>query len=303
MLQRNKTSQRGFTPSRDRRRALPGGDGRGGAWGPSPGPHIDRLQQGFTLLELMVAVSILALALTWLVEATMRAVDAENHAKLVTTATFLARQVMVELEDELQEKGIQDDAFASEKEGTFEEAGFKRFVWRRVVDKIVLPGQSDVQSAMSQVQGGGLGGLLGGKTPDPNNPSGGAGALGGIGALLGGGATATAGQSTSMFASQFGLVKELLEQGIRLVTVKVVWTERGREQYVEVKEYLTDLRRVDMALGGGLGAQAGNLVPGASGSGASGNSPGSSSGSSSGGTTGTGPSGFSSTPTGGLRFQ
>lgn len=220
-------------------------------------------RRGFTLLELMVAISILALGLTWLVEATMRAVQAQNHAKLVTAGTFLARQVMVDLEDELQEKGLQDDAFASEKEGTFDNVGFKRFVWRRVVDKIVLPSQSDVQSALgAATTGGGLGGLanggglggtsgIGGFTGGPGlgglgGPGGpGAGGLAGLG---GAGSTPGAAASTGMFASQFGMVKDILEQGIRMVTVKVVWYENGREQTVEVKEYLTDPRRVDQAI-------------------------------------------------------
>jgi general secretion pathway protein I len=201
-----------------------------------------RRAAGFTLLEVMVAVSILAVSLTFLVEATIRAVAAENHSKLVTTATFLARRVMVDLEDELQEKGLQDDSFSSEKTGTFEEGGFRRFTWARVVDKIVLPSQADVQSALGAAtqpgaSGGGLSGFASGGAPSPLA------AVGGAGGSTPGGAA-----STNMFASNFGIVKEILEQGIRRVTIRVLWRERGIDQQIEVNEYLTDPRRVDQAI-------------------------------------------------------
>jgi len=220
---------------------------------------VPRRAAGFTLLEVMVAVSILAVSLTFLVEATIRAVAAENHSKLVTTATFLARRVMVDLEDELQEKGLQDDAFSSEKTGTFDEDGFKRFTWARVVDKIVLPSQADVQSALGAAtqpgaSGGGLGGFASGGAPSPLSALGGAGGAGG--------STPGGAASTNMFASNFGIVKEILEQGIRRVTIRVLWRERGLDQQIEVNEYLTDPRRVDQAISIPTG-----LPPGAQGNG------------------------------------
>lgn len=203
--------------------------------------------RGFTLLELMIAVAILSVVLVWSVEATTRAIEAENHSKLMTTATFLARQVLVDLEDELAEKGIQDDAFASEKTGTFEEAGFKRFQWKRIVDKITLPGVDAVQTALSKSQGGAAGGGLGG----PLGALGGASGGGGVPGFGSTGGTSAGGAQSGMnglLQGSFGLVKDVLEQAIRRVTVKVVWTEHGVEQSVEVSEYLTDPRRVDQAV-------------------------------------------------------
>src|SRR5439155_13769204 len=63
-----------------------------------------RTQRGFTLLEMMIAVAILSSALTWIVVGVSRNIKAENHAKLMTVATFLAREKMVDIEDELYEK-------------------------------------------------------------------------------------------------------------------------------------------------------------------------------------------------------
>ena len=55
-------------------------------------PRQNGQARGFTLLEVMIAMAILSGALTWLVVGMSRNIKAENHAKLITTATFLARQ-------------------------------------------------------------------------------------------------------------------------------------------------------------------------------------------------------------------
>lgn len=202
-------------------------------------------QGGFTLLEVMIAIGILGIALAWLGEATTRAVAAENHAKLLTTATLLAREQMVQLEDDLQEKGMQDDSFASEQTGDFKDDGFQRFKWHRLVDKITLPDQSAVQTALGQA---GNTDPFGGFSDSDSQK--GASPLSMLG-MLGGGAgnqTSGAANSIGMISGQFGIVKEVLEQGIRRVTVTVTWTERGIPQQVEVVEYITDPRRVDQAI-------------------------------------------------------
>jgi general secretion pathway protein I len=236
-------------------------------------------QGGFTLLEVMVALAILAVSLTWLVEATTRAIAAENHAKLVSAATFLARARLVELEDELAEKGFTDDSFAKETSGDFEDKGFKRFRWTTVIDKIELPNTDQVQSLVTkglETQASSTLGSLGG-TP-PTLPTGGGGAGGAP--QLGGG--------SGMLASQFGIIKDVLEQSIRRARVRIGWNEGRSEQSMEITEYLTDPKRVDQSiqLGGlaGGGAAGTPGAPGGPGSAGSGSSSG-------GGSSGAPPSG------------
>ena len=192
------------------------------------------MKRGFTLLEVMIAVAILAGALTALIRSVSQALAAENHAKLMTVANFLARERLVELEDELQEKGFTDDSFAKETSGEFSEQGFQRFRWTTVIDKIELPNTDQVQSLMSKGMEGSLANL-------PGAPQTGAATGAGSGSgLLGG--------SAGLLASQFGIIKEVLEQAIRRARVRVVWREGKREQNVEVVEYLTDPRRVDQSI-------------------------------------------------------
>jgi len=189
--------------------------------------------RGFSLLEVMVAVSILAVALVWLVEATSRAIVAENHAKLVSTATFLARGRLVELEDDLQEKGFTDDSFAKETSGDFEDKGFKRFKWTTVIDKIELPNTDQVQTLVSKGLEASPLGALAGQTPPSSSSS---------------STTSPLSGSTAMLASQFGIVKTVLEESIRRARVRITWYEGRSEQNVELVEYLTDPRRVDQSI-------------------------------------------------------
>src|SRR5687767_8971268 len=106
--------------------------------------------RGFTLLEMMIAMDILAGALTWLVVGVSGSIRSENHAKLIATATFLARGRMVELEDELYEKGFSD--FEKEESGAFEAKGFSRFKWKYVVDKVELPSSEQMQTVVTKAQ-------------------------------------------------------------------------------------------------------------------------------------------------------
>lgn len=188
--------------------------------------------RGFTLLEMMIAMAILAGALTWITAGVSRAIKVENHAKLITTATFLARGRMSQLEDDLYEKGFGE--FDKETSGAFDDKGFKRFAWKAVVDKVELPNASDMQNALgkaNEVKAAVTG-------EDPSKAAQGSPPAGGSPLSMG----------ASAMASQFGMIKEVLEQAIRRVTVRVTWTEGTRPQEVAVVAYFTDPRRVDQAI-------------------------------------------------------
>lgn len=192
-------------------------------------------ERGFSLLEVMVAVAILSIALSGLTVTLSRAVRAANHARLMTTATFLCRQKLVETEDKFVVDGFTDEAGIKEETGDFKDqiyqnANYGRYTWSRTIERIRLPAAADMQSAATkllqdrqQIAGGDSS-----STPPPSSPGG-----GGASSLTGG------------LGNMLGPVKEMLEQGIRRVTVRVMWYEPGPgDQRVEVVSFYTDMRRI-----------------------------------------------------------
>jgi general secretion pathway protein I len=232
--------------------------------------HRRRRSGGFTLLEMMIAMAILAGGLVWLIVSMSRNIQAENHAKLMTAATFLAREKMVELEDELYEKGFSE--FEKEASGTFEDKGFNRYTWRAIVDKIELPNTEQLQTALTKVQQGAQTGAAAGSSGSSGSSDPSGSPLGGLLGGLGGGAagsdstaqTSVLGAGAGAIGSQFGIIKDVLEQAIRRVTVKISWTEGRTPREVELVAFYTDVRRVDQAI------QIGNAPPGTGGGGGSG---------------------------------
>ena len=199
-----------------------------------------RASSGFTLLEVMAATAILSLTLTVIIGVISNNVRATTHARLLTTATFLARGKIVSLEDTLIEKGFQD--LDELEDGNFAEEGFREFGWTSAIEKIQLP--TDMAKTAQQAAGD-----LSQKK-DPMQAL-----TGMIGGMMG------------MFIEP---VRVGLEESVRRVTVRVFWQERGRpEQSVEVVMYVTDPAKLDLALslGGAAAGAAGGQPQQGSGSG------------------------------------
>jgi hypothetical protein len=88
------------------------------------------------------------------------------------------------------------------------------------------------------------------------------------------------GASAGMLGQYFSIIKDVLENAIRRVTIRIVWTEGRTPQQVELIAYFTDVRRVDQSIGpGGIGAPGAAGAPGAGGAGSTGSGGGGSGGS------------------------
>jgi general secretion pathway protein I len=82
---------------------------------------------GFTLLEVIIAMAILSVSLVAIAGINSGAIDAHVFAKKLTIATMLARSKMSDLETQLLDDWPMDD---SSTEGTFEDEGFAEFSWK-----------------------------------------------------------------------------------------------------------------------------------------------------------------------------
>jgi prepilin-type N-terminal cleavage/methylation domain-containing protein len=207
---------------------------------------------GFSLLEVMVSIAILAVALVVLVGISTNNIRATHHARKLTTATFLARAKMAELEDRVLLEGFVDND--EEEEGDFSDAGRGDFRFQTLIEKIELPtdvAQKAQEASQQQTQQA--------QTTGSSNP------------LM-----AMAGMMGGLMSTLIEPIRVGLEESVRRVTVRVLWDEPGRHgQQFEVITFMTDPAKLDMAVG--AVGQAPGSAP-AAGSAAGGNTTGAASG-------------------------
>ena len=188
---------------------------------------------GFTLLEVMVAMAILAGALTVLLESQTKSVQASNRSKFMTTAVLLARAKLADLEDELYEDGFSD--IGKEATGDFSDEGFANFRWEWKVETVELPTVAEAQEAASASAQGGED--VEGKPTAPGAA---------LAAASGSEATDAA---SAMVGAQFELIRGVLEASVRRGTFTIHWKEGSREQDFSVQAYFTDPSKIEVAMG------------------------------------------------------
>ncbi len=188
---------------------------------------------GFTLLEVMIALAILGSGLVIISQSHQNSVRAAIRARQTTVATMLARYMMVEVEDKLFEEGFSD--FDEEEKGDFEEEGFTDFTYKLKVDKVELPSNVNKDSVASMLGGDSS------STEGSSSSTSAADALSPVQAIGG-----------QVLSSQFEMIRNVLEQSIRRVSISVLWKEGTREKAVTVVGFFTDPRKVDLAASGQL---------------------------------------------------
>jgi general secretion pathway protein I len=90
---------------------------------------LNRTQRGFTLLEVMVAVAILAMVLVSLLGLKNRSVQDVMVSEHITTATLLAKRKMTET----LMPGSTVPLVQKEDEGEFPEEEFKGYTWKMTI--------------------------------------------------------------------------------------------------------------------------------------------------------------------------
>lgn len=111
-----------------------------------PGARVRSGRKGFTLLEVMVAVAILALVLVTLLGLNNRSMQDVLLAEHMTTATLLAKRLMVET---LSARTLAPQ----EEEGDFEEEEFKDYTWKKAVSPTPIQQLMEVRVAVLWKEG------------------------------------------------------------------------------------------------------------------------------------------------------
>lgn len=183
-----------------------------------------RAGRGFTLLEVMVALAILAGALLALSDVVGGALRNHVRAQQLEVATLLARGKLVALEEGFERTGFRD--FDETEEGTFEDDGHPEIRWTAEVvkpevelsaEKILsmLTGSEDL-SALLPGASGGEGGVT---TLDPR-----------------------AGMLAGLVQTQLTVFGETVKKGVRELRLTVRWPEGETERAFTVVTHLVVLQ-------------------------------------------------------------
>lgn len=105
---------------------------------PTLGTPRSRFQAGFTLLEVMMALLLLATAVTILVQSQTTAVHLQEQATRINTATMLARQIFTELDIRMAKEGFGE--LEVKEQGDFNDniydGAFDDYRWEYEVEKL-----------------------------------------------------------------------------------------------------------------------------------------------------------------------
>ena len=248
-----------------------------------------RLQRGFTLLEVLVAIAILGLGLTAILSAQTGLFASSTRTEKNSLAIGLLRCKMNEVELEVMKEGfslVDETEEGPCCEDEYDE-GF-RCEW--ALERVELPEAAGMDELLADDESG-LGALAAG-AGDPAATGAGLGSLGAIaavgqtkGGILGddanlgsvadllGGAAAGGTQSLAplLMSMVYPNLKPMLEASIRRVTVTVHWKEGRVERDLDVTQFLTNPQQggfdplaaqgVDTAVNAVMGQQGGGQTP------------------------------------------
>jgi general secretion pathway protein I len=233
--------------------------------------HLRATQRGFTLIEVMIAVAILAMALATVFGSNVGAARSTMHARNITRATMMARCRMVEAEAYLLKNQLPPaDQDLEDPPATGDDpCCTDGFTCDAKVERVELPNPASVETSAgdqllgraargaagtSFAGGGGGGGGDGGTgRSDPMGSLAGAMSMMGGGGSPGGGTSGAGGASLAgagapgpremagmLLSTVYPTVKPLLEGAIRRLTVTVRWNEGNQERSFNVVQYVTN---------------------------------------------------------------
>ena len=191
-----------------------------------------RASGGFTLLEVMVALVVLAGSLMAVADLSGNALRNYGYARDLSVATLLARGKMAELEEKYEDLGFTD--FDQVEDGNFSDQGQPGMRWKLELQR--PPADLTPERILGALLGGGdgdvgtqemLGKLLGGQ----GAPGAGGGARGGPSA------GAPGGMLGGVLQGQITAFAEELKKGVRRVSLRVTWKDGKVENGFDVSTY------------------------------------------------------------------
>jgi general secretion pathway protein I len=196
-------------------------------------------RRGFTLLEVLVALAILGLALMAIFDLNAGAVAMHAYSKRATVATLLARSKMIDLEQDLHDKGMPADD--DEDSGDFSKEGWPSYKWRA---RILAPRTTGVSTdqliaalfniPVGEEGGGDMSELIGAMFGGGGGGDSGAGAAAGAGGLMSGAVSGIAQQQVTQFLDQ-------IAKSVREVHLTVTWKSGNEVETLDLVTHVVSL--------------------------------------------------------------
>jgi general secretion pathway protein I len=208
--------------------------------------------RGFTILEVMVAIVILAVGLASLFASEAGAVKVAQRARTTTVATLLARCKMGEIEEKLAKDGFSTNSI-DERDACCDGAEHDGFRCEWKVERIVLPeldstpldaAKKATDKLKAQTQGKDDNDKKDGKDAPPDGKDKpkdekegaktedpGASLMGGAGGDM---------LSSLLLEMSFPVMKPIIEENVRRVTVTVQWKEGSKEHSFDVVQFIVN---------------------------------------------------------------
>lgn len=221
-------------------------------------------RNGFTLLEVMIALALLGLALTVLIKSAAGNIFNSQQAHMMGVVTDLARAKMYDIEEKLQKDGFSDTS-QSEEDKTFDEEGWPSISYSYKVEEVELPSWDQLQAlAQGRGKGSGAGSGAGSGSDEggfQNSALGGMlsqfGGFGGGGGGSGKGSGSgdiNAAAGSSFVQGQYAMFQQILKVTIRKVSLTVKWQVMGSDRDMKVVAFFTDAAAMDKVING-MGSQ------------------------------------------------
>jgi general secretion pathway protein I len=206
---------------------------------------------GFTLLEVIVSMAILGLALMAIFDLNAGAVAMHAYTKKLTVASMLARSKMIDIEQDLYDKGFNNDD--EEKSGDFSDEGWSSFKWRAkilaprtqgvspeqligAIFNIPLSGDGAKDSPLSLLFGGSSSSSSSGSSSNPGKggtPSPSAGSSGS--------GTSALGPMAGLMQGQFNQMVDQLTKAVREVHLTVSWREGKQLETLDLVTHVVSM--------------------------------------------------------------
>jgi type II secretion system protein I len=207
-------------------------------------------QAGFTLLEVLVALGILATAYVALLQTLSGSIRLSTYGRQVTVAAFLAQVKLEQAQEKLIKDGFPVDSETTD--GNFEESSYPGYRWKLVVRKVELPIGDALNYLMTDRSGKdnkkmeALSKSLGGSSnlfASGSNPL--AALLGGAGgSSLGAGLSGGSGISAGALGNLGGMAElfsKQLEDMLRELQLTVEWGEGGPGKRLVVTTHVVNI--------------------------------------------------------------